>query len=73
MSDDLGRTIHYGEIRVVGASDSTARQVQKALAILAKPGFPKEKLVSHQLGLRDFARAFQMMLDRDGLRIVLRP
>ena len=67
------RTIHYGEIRVVGASDSTARQVERALAILAKPGFPKEKLVSHQLGLRDFARAFQMMLDRDGLRIVLRP
>jgi L-iditol 2-dehydrogenase len=67
------RTIHYGEIRVVGASDSTARQVQKALAILSQPGFPKEKLVSHQLGLRDFPRAFQMMLDRDGLRIVLRP
>jgi hypothetical protein len=40
---------------------------------LSQPAFPKEKLVSHQLGLQDFARAFQMMLDRDGLRIVLRP
>jgi threonine dehydrogenase-like Zn-dependent dehydrogenase len=67
------RTIHYGEIRVVGASDSTARQVQKALSILAKPGFPKEKLVSHRLGLEEIGRAFELMLARDCLRVVLKP
>jgi L-iditol 2-dehydrogenase len=46
------RTIHYGEIQVVGASDSTACQVEKALAILSQPGFPKQQLVSHQLACR---------------------
>jgi len=67
------RLIHYGEIRVVGASDSTARQVEKALGILAKPGFPKEKLVSHQLGLEEVHRAFELMLARDSMRVVLKP
>jgi L-iditol 2-dehydrogenase len=67
------RAVHYGELRVVGASDSTARHVEKALALLAKPGFPKEKLVSHRLGLEDIARAFEMMTARDCLRVVLRP
>jgi len=67
------RAIHYGEIRVVGASDSTARHVEKALALLGKPGFPRDKLVSHQLGLEDIARAFEMMLARDCQRVVLRP
>jgi L-iditol 2-dehydrogenase len=67
------RAVHYGELRVVGASDSTARQVQKALGILARPDFPREKLVSHQLPLEEFATAFRMMQDRDSLRVVLRP
>ncbi len=67
------RAVHYGELRVVGASDSTARQVEKALAILGKPGFPKQKLVSHQLGFQDVHRAFELMLARDSLRVVLRP
>jgi threonine dehydrogenase-like Zn-dependent dehydrogenase len=65
--------VHYGELRVVGASDSTARQVQRALDILSGPGFPRERLVSHQLPLEEFAKAFRMMQDRDSLRVVLRP
>ncbi len=67
------RAVHYGELRVVGASDSTARHVQKALAILAKPGFPKRQLVSHRLGLAEIHRAFQMMQARESLRVVLQP
>lgn len=67
------RAVHYGEIRVVGASDSTARQVQKALEILGKPAFPKQKLVSHRLGLEEIQRAFEMMRARDSLRVVLQP
>jgi len=56
-------------IRVVGASDSTARQVEEAaLAILAKPRLPEgESWSATSWACRDFALAFQMMLDRDGL------
>jgi L-iditol 2-dehydrogenase len=67
------RAIHYGELRVIGVSDSTARQVERALAILGKPGFPKQKLVSHQLGLEDIHRAFELMSSRESQRVVLRP
>jgi len=67
------RTIHYGELRVVGVSDSTARQVERALTILGKPGFPRQKLVSHQLALQDIHRAFELMLSRDCQRVILVP
>jgi L-iditol 2-dehydrogenase len=67
------RRIHYGELRLVGASDSTARQVGKALEILSRPDFPKEKLVSHTLGLQDIHRAFDAMLSRDAMRVILKP
>ena len=61
------------ELRVVGVSDSTARQVERALTILAKPGFPRQKLVSHQLALQDIHRAFELMLSRDCQRVILIP
>ena len=67
------RVIHYGELRVVGVSDSTARQVQRALAILGQPGFPKQKLVSHQLALEEIHRAFELMVSRDCQRVILKP
>jgi L-iditol 2-dehydrogenase len=67
------RTIHYGELRVVGVSDSTTRQVERALTILGKPAFPRQKLVSHQLALQDIRRAFELMLSRDCQRVILIP
>ena len=67
------RKIHYGELELVGASDSTARQVEKALSLLARPQFPKEKLVSHTFGLEDIQRAFDAMLSREAMRVILKP
>jgi L-iditol 2-dehydrogenase len=67
------RRIHYGEIRLVGASDSTARQVARALEILQNPGFPRQELASHVLPLEQIARAFELMLAREAMRVVLRP
>ncbi len=67
------RKIHYGELRLVGASDSTARQVERALDILQRPDFPRKELVSHILPLEQISRAFELMLAREAMRVVLRP
>jgi L-iditol 2-dehydrogenase len=66
------RKIHYNEIIVTGASDSTPCQVEKAVSILSKKGFPKEKISNPILELRDIGKAFQIMTAREGMRVVLR-
>ena len=67
------RRIHYGELAVYGASDSTARHVARALEILQKPTFPREALVSHVLPFEKFHQAIEVMSRREGMRVVLTP
>lgn len=67
------RTIHYNELIVTGASDSTPRQVEKAVSLLGRKDFPKEKIANPILKLQDIHMAFQIMQAREGMRVVLRP
>jgi threonine dehydrogenase-like Zn-dependent dehydrogenase len=67
------RKIHYGELEVIGASDSTSRQVAKAVSLLARKEFPKEKLANPILPLSEIQTAFRVMEARDGMRVVLKP
>jgi L-iditol 2-dehydrogenase len=67
------RKIHYGELSVIGASDSTPRHVQKAVSLLARQNFPKEKLANPILGLAQVQEAFRVMEAREGMRVVLTP
>lgn len=67
------RLIHYGELRIVGASDSTPAQVARAVAFIAAGTMPVDKLASHVLGLDDIAQAFELMRSGEALRVVLVP
>ena len=67
------RRIHYGEIKVVGTSDSTPKQVQRAVDIIARGGLPVEKLVTHVLELFDITKSFELMKSGASLRVVLKP
>jgi L-iditol 2-dehydrogenase len=67
------RPIHYGELRVVGTSDSAPRHVAQAVALLANGAVPAEKLVSHVLPLDQIHQAFALMESGRALRVVLRP
>jgi L-iditol 2-dehydrogenase len=67
------RKIHYNELFVCGASDSTPAQVQKAVAILAQPDFPGNKIANPTMGLCDIHRAFAAITARDAMRVVLQP
>lgn len=68
-----GRLIHYGELRVVGSSDSTAAQVVKAVALLADPRLQAERLVTQVLPLAGVLDAFELMRSGECLRVVLTP
>ncbi len=65
------RLIHYGEIKLVGTSDSTPAQVKKAVEIIGRESFPAEKIATHTLPLERIKDSFQLMKDGVALRVVL--
>ena len=67
------RAIHYGELRVVGTSDSTAKHVEQAIALLASGRVPADKLATHLLPLDEIHYAFELMKSGEALRVVVRP
>jgi len=67
------RIVHYGEVRVVGTSDSTAAHVAKAVELLSNGRVPADKLASHVLELDGIFNAYQLMQSGEALRVVLKP
>ena len=67
------RPLHYGEIRLVGTSDSTAEHVAKAVDLIATGGIPAAKIASHILPLEEVHQAFELMVRGEALRVVLKP
>ncbi len=67
------RLIHYGELRVVGTSDSTPAHVATAVELIAAGKIPADKLVTHVLGLDGIFEAYELMKSGKSLRVVLTP
>lgn len=67
------RAIHYGELRVLGTSDSTARHVEKAVSLLADGRVPADRLATHTLPLAAIHEAFELMQSGEALRVVVKP
>ncbi|MFO7902148.1 MAG: alcohol dehydrogenase catalytic domain-containing protein [Pirellulaceae bacterium] len=67
------RAIHYGELRVVGTSDSAPWHVEKAVELLASGDVPADKLASHVLPLEHVHDAFKLMESGEALRVVVQP
>jgi L-iditol 2-dehydrogenase len=67
------RAIHYGELRVVGTSDSAPWHVAQAVELLAAGRVPADKLATHTLPLSGIQDAFRLMESGEALRVVLQP
>jgi len=67
------RPMHYGELRVVGTSDSTAAHVRRAVELIAGGSLPVGKIASHVLELEDIQQSFKLMESGEALRVVLTP
>ena len=65
------RTLHYGEIRLIGSSDSTPEHVREAVEMIATQQIPAEKIASHCLPLDQIEQAFELMISGAALRVVL--
>jgi L-iditol 2-dehydrogenase len=67
------RLIHYGEIRLIGSSDSTPEHVRKAVELIITKKIPADKIASHLLPLHQIEQAFELMTSGEALRVVLIP
>jgi L-iditol 2-dehydrogenase len=67
------RILHYGEIRLVGTSDSTDVHVKKAVELISSGTLPADKLASHILNLDGIFQAYELMQSGEALRVVLKP
>ena len=67
------RPIHYGELRVIGSSDSTDAHVRRAVELIAGGSLPANRVASHVLEPGDIQRAFALMESGEALRVVLVP
>lgn len=67
------RLVHYGERRVVGASDSRPEHVRKAVALLAEFKHDFEKVITHSFPLGQCAEAIELMKRKQTMKVVICP
>lgn len=65
--------IHYGQIGVFGASDSTALHHAQAMSMLSGGGISAGRLITHVLPIDDFFRGVELINNREALKVVIRP
>ena len=67
------RAIHYGELRVVGVSDSRPEHVAKAVAMMAQGKLELESLVTHRVSLDNIHDGLELMKNKQSLKVLVRP
>ena len=67
------RIIHYGELRVVGASDSRPEHVTRAVQMMAAGQIDWEHLITHRLPLAEIHAGLQLMKDKQSLKVLVYP
>jgi L-iditol 2-dehydrogenase len=72
MSVDVNN-IHYKQLSVFGASDSTAGNHRDAVNLLASGRVDLKPIISHVYGLEDFFTAIDQIKAQDALKILIRP
>jgi L-iditol 2-dehydrogenase len=65
--------IHYGQISVFGASDSTAKNHADALDLLASGQISTDALITHRLKLEEFFDGIDAIKNGEALKVVINP
>ena len=67
------RAIHYGELRIVGVSDSRPEHVSKVVELMADGRLDVSQLVTHKVKLDDIHRGIELMKERACLKVLVFP
>ncbi|MGQ9616065.1 MAG: alcohol dehydrogenase catalytic domain-containing protein [Spirochaetota bacterium] len=65
--------IHYGQISVFGASDSTPQNHAEALELILNGKISADGLITHVLGIDDFFRGIELIKSREALKVIIKP
>ena len=67
------REIHYGELRIVGASDSRPEHVSEAIALMAAGKIDVGPVITHSVALRDLADGLRLMIEKQSMKVLVWP
>ena len=67
------RLIHYNELRLTGASDSSPRDVQLAVELIAQGKINTDVIITHRFPLEQIFDGLKLMEKRQGLKIIIKP
>jgi L-iditol 2-dehydrogenase len=67
------RVIHYGELRVVGASDSRPEHVATGLRLMAEGKIDSDALITHHAPLDAIHAGLQLMIRKQSLKVLVDP
>jgi len=67
------RTLHYGEIKVVGSSDSRPEHVATGLRLIGEGKIDAEACITHTVSLDDIHDGLQLMIDKQSLKVLVNP
>lgn len=65
------RLIHYRELFISGASDSSPYHVELAVKLLSK-GLVCEKIITHRFPIEQFMDGLMVMKDQEGLKVLIK-
>lgn len=65
--------IHYREFFIAGASSSLARQNREALDLIAAGKISAEKYITHRFPLAEIVEAFEVVENREAIKVVVNP
>jgi len=67
------RVVHYGEIRIVGSSDSRPEHVAKAVRLMAEKRIDLEAIVTHRVTLDRILDGIELMKGKQSLKVLVDP
>jgi L-iditol 2-dehydrogenase len=67
------RVLHYGELRVVGASDSRPEHVSKAVQLMAEGKIDTSAIITHRVSLANIHDGIALMKNKQSLKVLVYP
>ena len=67
------RVLHYGELKVVGSSDSRPEHVAKGLRLVAEGKIDTGAIITHRVSLDNIHDGLQLMIDKQSLKVLVDP
>jgi len=67
------RAIHYGELKIVGASDSRPEHVRRVVEMITNGQLKVEPVITHKIGLSDIHKGFELMKNKECLKVLVYP